>query len=110
MSSPTISSPARSSPGHHALTPAQLTQLRLELERERRWLTGAAAYSWSGVLNDPDRARASESRTHQRLHQVLEALDRIASGTYGICSLCRSPIPFERLEVIPEAGTCLRCG
>jgi RNA polymerase-binding transcription factor DksA len=47
---------------------------------------------------------------HNRLNQVLEALDRIAAGTYGICILCRGPIPFERLEVIPETGTCVRCG
>lgn len=44
------------------------------------------------------------------LNQVLEALDRIASGTYGICRVCRSPISFQRLEVIPETTTCVSCG
>lgn len=109
MSSIPIDSPVTRSPAR--LTPRQLNQLRTELERERRWLTGTAALDWGAERNESESPRsAGSSRSHPRLLAVLEALDRIAAGTYGVCTRCRSPIPFGRLEVIPETGTCVRCG
>lgn len=40
---------------------------------------------------------------------ILNALKRIRAGIYGACLVCRSPIPYERLAVIPETRTCVRC-
>lgn len=43
----------------------------------------------------------------------LSALDagarRLDEGTYGYCLRCGGPIPAERLEALPAAGTCLTC-
>ena len=44
-----------------------------------------------------------------RLREVDEALDRIASGTYGICEECGGPIGLKRLEVRPVAKYCVPC-
>jgi DnaK suppressor protein len=44
-----------------------------------------------------------------RLALLDRALDRIGAGTYGTCSECRGPIPFDRLFVVPEAPDCGRC-
>ena len=44
-----------------------------------------------------------------RLQEVDEALDRIASGTYGICEECGGPISLKRLEVRPVAKYCVPC-
>lgn len=44
-----------------------------------------------------------------RLQEVDEALDRIASGTYGICEECGEPISLKRLEVRPVAKYCVAC-
>jgi DnaK suppressor protein len=49
-------------------------------------------------------------RTQMRLRSVLDALKRIGAGVYGACLMCHSLIPYERLAVIPEAKTCVRCG
>lgn len=44
-----------------------------------------------------------------RLHEVDEALDRMGSGTYGICEECGEPISLKRLEVRPVAKYCVAC-
>lgn len=57
---------------------------------------------------DVDEAIGSLQR--KALHEVDEALARLAAGTYGLCTGCGAEIPIERLEVIPETGVCVRCG
>ena len=49
-----------------------------------------------------DRARAAVA-------EIDAALERMAAGSYGSCTRCATPIPFERLEVLPQARTCVRC-
>ena len=44
-----------------------------------------------------------------RLKEVDESLDRIESGTYGICEECGGPISLKRLEVRPVAKYCVPC-
>ncbi len=44
-----------------------------------------------------------------RLQEVDDALDRMASGTYGICEECGEPISLKRLEVQPVAKYCVAC-
>ncbi len=44
-----------------------------------------------------------------RLQEVDEALDRIATGTYGVCEECGGPISLKRLEVRPVAKYCVPC-
>ena len=41
--------------------------------------------------------------------ELQDALDRMAAGTYGTCESCQAPIPFERLEAIPETRFCVLC-
>jgi DnaK suppressor protein len=43
------------------------------------------------------------------LHQVTEALERIARGKYGICLVCQNPISPKRLAALPWAALCLEC-
>jgi len=44
-----------------------------------------------------------------RLHEVDEALDRIKTGTYGVCEECGGAISLKRLEVRPVAKYCVPC-
>ncbi len=39
--------------------------------------------------------------------EIDDALDRIAAGTYGLCAVCGSEIPEERLSAIPYATLCV---
>ena len=41
--------------------------------------------------------------------QLREALRRIESGIYGICSRCGQPISAERLAAVPSTVTCVGC-
>jgi DnaK suppressor protein len=44
-----------------------------------------------------------------RLRELDEALDRIESGTYGVCEECGEPVGLKRLEVRPVAKYCVPC-
>ena len=43
------------------------------------------------------------------LREVEAALERVAGGTYGLCTDCGEAIQAERLAVQPTAGHCLAC-
>ena len=43
------------------------------------------------------------------LHLLRTALERIDSGSYGICLQCGKSIPVQRLEVLPYTTTCIKC-
>jgi RNA polymerase-binding protein DksA len=50
-----------------------------------------------------------EENSEQVLHAIDAALERIAAGTYGVCSNCGQQIAEERLEAIPYAKLCIAC-
>ncbi len=41
--------------------------------------------------------------------QINEAIQKIHSGTYGICAKCGGEIDSERLKVKPYAKYCIQC-
>jgi DnaK suppressor protein len=45
----------------------------------------------------------------QLLEQIVRALDRIDSGTYGRCQECGQDIATERLHAIPYTPYCVEC-
>ena len=47
--------------------------------------------------------------TRRRLADVDAALERRASGGYGVCEVCGRQIPAERLAARPSARTCVAC-
>lgn len=49
------------------------------------------------------------ARTRDALEEIHGALGRLSEGSYGMCERCGRPIPFERLEVIPRARSCVAC-
>ncbi|MGN5454692.1 MAG: TraR/DksA C4-type zinc finger protein [Candidatus Kurthia intestinigallinarum] len=48
-----------------------------------------------------------EGERDDELRLVQAALNRIERGTYGKCVVGGEPIPFERLEALPTADTCV---
>jgi YteA family regulatory protein len=50
---------------------------------------------------------ALNENTEMHLREVNEALSRIDSEDYGFCVHCNQPIPFERLQIIPETRFCI---
>jgi DnaK suppressor protein len=59
--------------------------------------------------NDRDLALAMLDKNTMLLRQVMRALDRIATGTYGVCQECEEPISERRLGALPWAALCLKC-
>lgn len=54
---------------------------------------------------------SNQNRLEVALLRNLEAaLERLASGTYGICQSCHQAICAKRLEALPWAEFCVRCG
>ncbi len=74
------------------------------------------AGGWHGDLVDQASADV-EAELQIRVHQsdlrlaraIEEALCRIKQGTYGICEVCRHPIPRVRLNAVPWTRLCRAC-
>ena len=43
------------------------------------------------------------------LTMLKNILTRIDNPDFGICSVCKKPIPFERIKAIPTANCCVSC-
>ncbi len=50
-----------------------------------------------------------KEREQKLLTKIVETLDRISQGTYGICQSCEAPIPYPRLKVRPVTTLCIEC-
>ncbi len=51
-----------------------------------------------------------EQSLELRLKDIEDALAKIKKGVYGQCEKCKKEIEIKRLEVVPEARLCLKCG
>ena len=58
-------------------------------------------------LTEQTRELTLEGERDDELRLVQAALNRIERGTYGKCIVGGEPIPFERLEALPTADTCV---
>ncbi len=52
---------------------------------------------------------ALDAATLQQLQAIDDALARIDSGNYGICSDCGQTIAIQRLAAIPHTKLCIDC-
>lgn len=58
-------------------------------------------------VHDEELAETTRIFFEEEERRIAEARRALDEGTYGICQVCRQPIPPERLEVVPEAVRCL---
>lgn len=103
------------------LTTRQRASLRALLEEAMRdhqeqhahsvaVLDGMSGESGSdGATQDRDLALLAAQRARDAIEDVERALARFDDGTYGLCESCERPIPFERLEAVPQARACVTC-
>jgi DnaK suppressor protein len=50
-----------------------------------------------------------EKTAFNEIDSIHAALKRIEDGKYGICTLCKEPIPEARLKAYPTAAICVEC-
>ena len=48
-------------------------------------------------------------QAQDHLREIDAALERLATGGYGVCERCGQPIPAARLEARPTTRTCIAC-
>lgn len=49
------------------------------------------------------------SRKKEKITLIDDALARITSGEFGVCTECEEEIPSKRLEISPYVQTCVFC-
>jgi DnaK suppressor protein len=79
---------------------------RAEATAEAR---GQQSGDWAQDDAEHDLAVALEERESAELAAIDAALQRIASGNYGLCADCGCDIPAARLHANPIALRCLAC-
>lgn len=100
-----------------------LAARRSQLEARRAELTGRLVRI-EGELDQPVSENFSEQAIEREDEEVLEdlgaaslrevrmieaALDRIRTGSYGLCARCGDPIGEDRLNVVPATPLCRDC-
>lgn len=50
------------------------------------------------------------AKAKRRLKVLNNVLNRIDKADFGICTMCKKPIPFERLKAVPTTTRCMACG
>ena len=112
-----------------ALTAGQRAALQAALELRRQALEQQIAVQLEGgtrteharevLLQDGDDAPARDADREVdlarsdleigELRAVNDALKRLESGRYGLCTDCDEAIPFDRLQRHPEVLRCVAC-
>lgn len=91
---------------------AEADRLRAEIgepiEGPGQMTYGSQAAAATHVF-EQQRDLALRDRERAQLRLVEEALERLDTGTYGVCRSCGRPIAPERLAAIPWAATCIDC-
>lgn len=52
---------------------------------------------------------ATYSQNRTQLRKVEAALQRIATGDFGVCAACGGAIGLKRLQALPWTNNCLEC-
>ncbi len=96
-------------------------QARLEIEIERNEEATAQQVNIPGELSNVpnhtgdhasegfDASVAVSQTLRQELDEVNGALERIRTGSYGICVRCEKEIGEARLDALPQTPVCIQC-
>jgi len=116
--------------GERRWTTAEITKIRTQLANEadelrdeiKRAESDIADRLGDSVSDAGDDQADVGAKTYEREHelsltynardllvQTERALDRIESGTYGVCESCGEPIGKARLQAFPRATLCVSC-
>ncbi|MFD8152903.1 TraR/DksA family transcriptional regulator [Streptomyces sp. NPDC059720] len=95
------------------------TRLREEITSSERSLAGLMRDSGDGAGQDEaDTGSKNITREHElalaanareMLDQTTRALERLDTGTYGLCENCGNPIGKARMQAFPRATLCVEC-
>jgi len=90
----------------------ELLRLVLKSEQDGREADGEATQD---IADKAANSYTKEFLFHQSdenrraLQLVTEALERIKSGSYGLCVACHEEVQHKRLDAVPWARHCIEC-
>lgn len=58
-------------------------------------------------LFEREKDMALNTHASEEIDKVEKALEALNEGDYGICEVCKTEIPFERLEAVPYTTHCI---
>jgi RNA polymerase-binding protein DksA len=100
---------------HHALRMTlqnKLTQLQQRLgkvEQNLRQTPEPDSEERAISRENDDVLERLEESDREEIRQLQEAITRMDTGTYGLCTLCGKSITPARLAALPYASTCITC-
>ncbi|CAH2029835.1 TraR/DksA family transcriptional regulator [Trichlorobacter ammonificans] len=71
--------------------------------------TSGDIYDQASSERDRELELLLNDREREKLHNIDEALLRMAEGDYGLCEECDEDIPVGRLKVLPFTRHCVKC-
>jgi DnaK suppressor protein len=98
-----------------ALLHERLEELIGKAEVTRTTMTGGGAAPFPDPADratlETDRNFTLRIRDRERklISKILEALERIEDGTYGMCEICGGDISEKRLRARPVTTMCIAC-
>lgn len=61
------------------------------------------------AINNKSVAEVALRSSKRKLSQLKVSLSKINNEDFGICAMCKNPIPPARLMYMPESSRCVRC-
>lgn len=84
-------------------------RIGLDLSRQHEPLSTDSSDRAIQLEND-ESLQAIGHAAVDELEAIDTALERIAHGLYGVCTVCGEPIAAARLAAVPHASICQSCG
>jgi DnaK suppressor protein len=100
---------------YRAVLLAQQESVQDQIQAISSWCEPVAPDQAIGRLTRNDAMQDQQMALHQRerlltqLTRIRTALDRIESGTFGICPACKNSIDVRRLDTAPDSPLCVAC-
>jgi hypothetical protein len=87
-----------------------LSDTRRDIDHEVRgqraiWRTSTTHPTWFSR----GRSTLRTPRAKPEAGEIERAIEKIDSGTYGICEMCNEPIGADRLKFLPYVTLCIKC-
>ncbi len=60
-------------------------------------------------IEDDEMLESLEESSIREIREIRDALQRLDSGSYGICTACGESIDPKRLAALPSAANCIKC-
>ena len=90
----------------------RLTYLEGRVQEMEAALRSEHSSNFSEQAHEREDEEVMERLEEEALHEIVaikNAMGRLESGNYGVCTSCADDISEKRLEALPYTGVCIKC-